>query len=160
VDKYFGTVDGRKWTLVDRHGGKITKALKGYSKHKVETGSYARVGYDRSYFDGDTAYWAGQLSKGYGNITPSKAKMLKKQNGICPLCKYRLTNDDLGEVHHIKPRSKKGEDKYSNLILVHRHCHDKWHRENPGNKRGNRSKGVKVEQLSPEHEGFLKNWNA
>jgi len=129
ADKYFGTVNGRKWTFAEIKGNTIIKAIKGYSKHKERTGSYAKVGFDRSYYDGDTAYWAERLSKGYGNITPSKARMLKKQNGICPVCNSRLTTEDLIEAHHIKPRAKGGENKYSNLILVHLHCHDKWHRE-------------------------------
>jgi len=129
AEKYFATVDGRKWTFVEKKDGKVVKALEGYSKHKESTGSYAKVGYDRSYYDGDTAYWAERLSKGYGNITPSKAKMLKRQEGICPVCNSRLTTEDLTHVHHIRHRAKGGSDKYSNLTLVHKHCHDKLHRE-------------------------------
>jgi len=155
ADKYFGTVNGRKWTFAQIVGKgkdrKIVRYLKGYSKHKERTGSYAKVGYDRSYYDGDTAYWAERLSKGYGNITPSKAKMLKRQDGICPICKCRFTNTDLIEAHHIHPRHLGGEDEYTNLVLVHLHCHDKIHRENPG------IKGIRVEELSPEFEGFLNN---
>jgi len=156
ADKYFCTVNGRKWTFAEVKGKdkdrEIVKFLKGYSKHKERTGSHARVGYDRSYYDGDTAYWAGRLSKGYGNITPSKAKMLKKQDGICPVCKCRFMNEDLPEAHHIKAREFGGEDKYGNLVLLHRHCHDKAHREYKKN-----IKGKKVSQTSPELQGFLDN---
>jgi len=133
ADKYFCTVNGKKWTFAEIKGkGKdreIVKSLKGYSKHKVETGSYARVGYDRSYEDGDTAYWAGRLSKGYGNISPSKAKLLKRQDGLCPVCKCALTNEDLPEAHHIKPRQYGGLWEFKNMVLLHLHCHDKIHRE-------------------------------
>jgi len=129
VDKYFGHSNGRNWVFMAKKDGSIVKAVKAYSKHKERTGSYAKVGFDRSYYDGDTAYWADRLSKGYGNITPSKAKMLKRQGGICPECKGRLTNDDLLEAHHVVHKSKGGEDKYSNLTLLHRHCHDKRHAE-------------------------------
>jgi len=133
ADKYFCTVKGRKWTFAEIKGkGKdreIVKSLKGYSKHKERTGSYARVGYDRSYYDGDTAYWAGRLSKGYGNITPSKAKLLKRQGGLCPVCKCALTNEDLPEAHHIKPRQYGGLWEFKNMVLLHLHCHDRIHRE-------------------------------
>ncbi len=133
ANKYFCTIKGRKWTFAEIKGkGKdreIVKSLKGYSKHKERTGSYAKVGYDRSYYDGDTAYWAERLSKGYGNITPSKAKMLKKQDGICPVCNCKFTNQDLPEAHHIRPRKYGGLNKYKNLVLIHLHCHDKVHRE-------------------------------
>jgi len=152
AEKYFCTVNGRKWTFAEIKGGKIVKFLKEYSKHKERTGSHARVGYDRSYYDGDTAYWAGRLSKGYGNITPSKAKMLKKQDGICPVCKCRFMNEDLPEAHHIKAREFDGGDKYGNLVLLHRHCHDKVHREYKKS-----IKGKKVSQTSPELQGFLDN---
>jgi len=155
ANKYFATVNGRKWTFAQVVGKgkdrKIVKYLKGYSKHKEKTGSYTKVGYDRSYYDGDTAYWAERLSKGYGNITPSKAKMLKRQDGICPVCKCRFGNEDLLEAHHIHPRHLGGENKYTNLVLVHLHCHDKIHRENPG------IKGKIVSQTSPELQGFVNN---
>ncbi|MEN8218652.1 MAG: group II intron reverse transcriptase/maturase, partial [Pseudomonadota bacterium] len=97
VEKYFGHSNGRNWVFMARKEGSIVKAIRAYSKHKERTGSYAKVGFDRSFYDGDTAYWADRLSKGYGNITPSKAKMLKRQGGICPECKSRLTNEDLLE---------------------------------------------------------------
>jgi len=162
ADKYFCTVKGRKWTFAEIKGsGKdrlIVKSLKGYSKHKKKTGSHVRVGYDRSYFDGDTAYWAGRLSKGYGNITPSKAKMLKRQDGICPVCKCRFTNTDLPEAHHIHPRHLGGEDKYTNLVLVHLHCHDKIHREDkkPNSRRNNYTDDG---QTSDTNEWARQVWN-
>jgi len=133
ANKYFCIVNGRKWTFAEIKGkGKdreIVKSLKGYSKHKERTGSYAKVGYDRSYYDGDTAYWAERLSKGYGNITPSKAKLLKRQDGLCPVCKCAFTNEDLPEAHHIKPRQYGGLWEFKNMVLLHLHCHDKIHRE-------------------------------
>jgi len=127
VEKYFGYFNGRNWVFMAKKDGAIVKAIKAYSKHKERTGSYAKVGFDRSYYDGDTAYWADRLSKGYGNITPSKAKMLRKQGGKCPHCGGTFTNEDLMEAHHKTFRSRGGEDKYNNLVLLHRHCHDTLH---------------------------------
>jgi RNA-directed DNA polymerase len=125
AEKYFGQVGTRRWVFMDKTTGAHIKA---YSLHKVKTGSYARVGYDRSYYDGDTAYWADRLSKGYGGITPSKAKMLKKQDGKCPHCGDLFTNEDLLESHHEMYKSKGGADTYRNLVLLHRHCHDAVHK--------------------------------
>ena len=134
-EKYFGakrvgktkglihdTIDGRKWVFRGK-----TKHIKAYAKHKESTGSHARVGFDRSYYDGDTVYWAKRLSKGYGDITPSKAKMLRKQKGICPECGDVFMNDDLLHTHHMTYRSRGGTDKYTSLVLLHKHCHDKIH---------------------------------
>ncbi|MEN8217018.1 MAG: HNH endonuclease signature motif containing protein [Pseudomonadota bacterium] len=55
--------------------------------------------------------------------------MLRKQGGICPECKSRLSNEDLMEAHHVVHRCKGGKDEYSNLVLLHRHCHDRRHAE-------------------------------
>jgi RNA-directed DNA polymerase len=131
-EKYFGVkrkgktkdythevIDGRKWVFRSEQ-----RHIKAYAKHKERTGSHARVGFDRSYEEGDTAYWADRLSKGYGDITPSKAKLLRKQKGICPHCQSALTNDDLMHVHHKTYKSRGGTDKYPNLVLLHKHCHD------------------------------------
>jgi len=116
------TIDGRKWVFRGKN-----LHIRAYAKHKERTGSHARVGFDRSYYDGDTAYWAKRLSKGYGDITPSKAKMIRKQKGICPECGDKFTNDDMLHVHHKTYRSRDGTDKYTNLVLLHKHCHDKIH---------------------------------
>ena len=79
-EKYFGVkrkgkskdythkvINGRKWVFRGEH-----RHIKAYAKHKVSTGSHARVGFDRSYYDGDTTYWAERLSKGYGDISPRR----------------------------------------------------------------------------------------
>jgi len=124
--KYFGHLGDRDWMFMNEKTGKFIKM---YSQHKERVGSYAKVGYGRSMYDGDTLYWADRLSKGYGDITPSKAKRLKKQDGKCPHCGDNFTNGDLLETHHKIFKSKGGEDKYRNFVLVHRHCHDALHRE-------------------------------
>jgi len=134
-EKYFGvkrqgksknyshdTIDGRKWVFRGE-----CKHIRTYAKHKKPVGSHARVGFDRSYYDGDTAYWAERLSKGYGDITPSKAKMLRKQEGMCPHCQSRFMNDDLLHVHHETYKSRGGTNKYPNLVILHKHCHDEIH---------------------------------
>jgi RNA-directed DNA polymerase len=49
---------------------------------------------------------------------------MKKQKGMCPYCNLYIRSEDLIEVDHIIPRSQGGKDIYSNLQLLHRHCHD------------------------------------
>ncbi|MGB3513011.1 MAG: HNH endonuclease signature motif containing protein, partial [Microcoleaceae cyanobacterium] len=51
-------------------------------------------------------------------------RLIKKQKGICPHCGLNFKSEDLLEVDHIIPKSKGGKDTYSNLQLLHRHCHD------------------------------------
>ena len=79
----------------------------------------------KSYYDGDTEYWAQRLSNGYDNISPSKAKLLREQEGKCPVCNGALKNIDLMETHHERSLIRKGVDYV--LALLHRHCHDQIH---------------------------------
>jgi len=145
-EKYFGIkrkgkskeythsiIGGKKWVFRGEH-----RHIKAYAKHKERIGSHARVGFDRSYYDGDVAYWAERLSRGYGDISPSKAKLLRKQKGKCPHCQSALTNDDLLHVHHRTYKSRGGTDKYPNLVLLHKHCHDEIHALDRKEKAGKR----------------------
>ena len=50
--------------------------------------------------------------------------LLKQQKGQCPHCKLFFKHGDLLEVDHKQPRSTGGSDRYDNLQLLHRHCHD------------------------------------
>jgi len=106
--------------------GKI-KVLAYYRNSYKKAGSYKLVKDSRSYFDGDEIYWGQRMAKGYGDISASKAKMLKRQEGKCAVCGVKLKNGDLMERHHIIPKKEGGEDTYKNLALMHRHCHDQVH---------------------------------
>jgi len=81
----------------------------------------------KSYYDGDETYWARRLSKGYGNISPSKAKLLNKQNGKCSFCGSQFRDSEIMETHHTISKKDGGKDKHQNLALIHKHCHDQLH---------------------------------
>lgn len=50
-------------------------------------------------------------------------KLLKRQNSKCNLCGLPFKPEDKGEVDRKIPRSDGGKDQYSNLQLIHLHCH-------------------------------------
>ena len=81
----------------------------------------------KSYYDGDETYWAKRLRHGYGNISPSKAKLLKKQDGKCNYCGSQFRASDIMEAHHIIEKKDGGREEYKNLNLIHKHCHDQLH---------------------------------
>ncbi|NJO93465.1 MAG: HNH endonuclease [Hydrococcus sp. RM1_1_31] len=57
--------------------------------------------------------------------TPKRVTtLLKRQEGKCLHCGANFKYGDLMEVDHILPKSKGGKDAYSNMQLLHRHCHD------------------------------------
>jgi RNA-directed DNA polymerase len=127
ADKYFHIIRKRKWRFATRKDDQIDQTLNLYSDTKIQRHVKVRAG--KSFYDGDEIYWAKRLRGGYGDISPSKAKMLRSQDGKCAYCGAEFKNGDLMEAHHKTHKANGGMDKYGNLILMHRHCHDQYHAE-------------------------------
>ncbi len=127
ASKYFHTIKNRKWCFATKKDGKIEQVLSKHSDTKIKR--HVKVIAGKSFYDGDELYWATRISKGYGDISPSKAKMLIKQDGMCGYCNARFKNGDLMEAHHKTLKSEGGKDTYTNLVLMHKHCHDQYHAE-------------------------------
>ncbi len=51
----------------------------------------------------------------------------KQQKGICPQCRQPISMDSDWDVHHKLPQSKGGDDRLSNLVLLHLNCHRQAH---------------------------------
>jgi RNA-directed DNA polymerase len=49
------------------------------------------------------------------------------QDGLCPNCGEKITKDTGWNIHHILPKAQGGEDKMSNLELLHPNCHRQVH---------------------------------
>ncbi len=77
----------------------------------------------KSPYDGDTIYW-GKRIRNYPEIKPSKANLLKKQNGKCNWCKLPFSEGDRIEEDHITPRAAGGNNSLTNRQLLHKHCHE------------------------------------
>lgn len=50
-------------------------------------------------------------------------KVLKRYKGCCGLCEEKFENDDVIEMHHIKPQKSGGENRVNNLMPLHETCH-------------------------------------
>ena len=85
---------------------------------------HVQVKGNRSPFDGDFVYWSTRLGK-YPLTNAGTSKLLKRQKGRCNLCELNFRDGDLMEIDHIIPLKKGGGNAYSNLQLLHRHCHDR-----------------------------------
>lgn len=122
MKKYFQPSNRRKWSFKIQN-----QELHWHGFTKIKAGGFIKVKAGKSFYDGDEIYWAKRLAKGYGNLSASKAFMLKKQNGQCSFCKAKFKNGDLMESHHLLTKKNGGLDEYKNLTLIHRHCHDQLH---------------------------------
>ncbi len=72
-------------------------------------------------------YWTKRQAAKAKDLTLSKQKLAKRQQGRCGQCGESLFNDEDLQVHHLLARSQGGKDSYSNLVLVHLLCHQQIH---------------------------------
>ncbi|KAF0140121.1 MAG: hypothetical protein FD122_2756 [Stygiobacter sp.] len=52
-------------------------------------------------------------------------ELIKKQNGLCPLCDNKVFITDEIHIDHIKPLAQGGKDRFINLQAVHKLCNSK-----------------------------------
>ena len=58
--------------------------------------------------------------------------MAKRQKYLCPLCRSSIIScNERLEVHHKIPRQHGGDNRYTNLQLVHTVCHEDHHKLYP-----------------------------
>ncbi|KOP22797.1 DNA polymerase [Hapalosiphon sp. MRB220] len=117
-NKYWQTIGFDNWVFKPLHQNICLL------KHR-ETSivRYIKVQAQRSPFDGDWVYWSSRMGK-YPEAPTRVATLLKTQKGKCAYCGLFFHDGDLMEIDHKIPRLKGGTNSYSNLQLLHGHCHD------------------------------------
>jgi RNA-directed DNA polymerase len=87
---------------------------------------HVKVRGDKSPYDGDWTYWVKRLGR-----DPTKSnrvvRLMKRQGGLCMVCGLYFTTEDAMEVHHWD--GDRRNSRYTNLALLHVHCHDQIHGE-------------------------------
>ncbi len=58
------------------------------------------------------------------DVSTRVINLLRKQKGKCEICGLMFKDGDRWEVDHIMPTFRGGKDWYTNLQLLHDHCHD------------------------------------
>lgn len=117
--KFWSRSGSRQWVFNDK--GVSLLAHIDYSKPITK---YKKVKSDSSpYAPGDSIYWA-QRKANYPGYNTRIKKLLSQQKGCCKFCGLPFWNDEVMEIDHIRPLSRGGKDTYTNLQLLHRHCHD------------------------------------
>lgn len=128
---------GRKWVkrkYWQKDGNKNWAFNTSDGKYKIRTHKmteiqrHIKVQGTRSPYDGDFRYWSQRLSN-HPMLRSGLPYLLKKQKGKCRMCELSFKDGDLIEIDHITPRSWGGTDETSNLMALHRHCHQKRHHE-------------------------------
>lgn len=124
-ERYFTKVDGNKWILCSkRRDGEIEIKLFqiAYVDIKRHTLCKSLNPYDPENYEyfSKRRTRSARVSLLLGKVRTS---LLRRQRGLCPVCKTSLLNGEDLEVHHVKPKSLGGSDKLSNLRLLHKECH-------------------------------------
>ena len=59
-------------------------------------------------------------------------RLYKRQHGLCPICRREITGEQIRDSelheHHLTPTMVSGNNKLSNLRLIHNDCHIELHR--------------------------------
>lgn len=84
---------------------------------------HVKVKGEASPYDGHLAYWSARMGN-HPEVPTRESKLLKRQKGKCAHCGLTFKPGDMWEVDHILPKCKGGKDRYDNLQLLHKHCHD------------------------------------
>lgn len=126
IYSFDGSEHADNWTLCGKSKDKNGDVKKNFLPKLswIKSRKWIKVKGNKSPFDGDHIYWSTRMMK-YRRLPIRTSKLLKKQKGICALCRTRFQLDSVMEVDHIKPRALGGKDQYLNLQLLHKHCHIK-----------------------------------
>jgi RNA-directed DNA polymerase len=125
TNKYWLVDEGKGWEFAARDNGKTLRLIKHQETAVVR---HIKVKGDKSPFDGDWVYWTNRLGQ-LPDINRRVAWLIRRQKGNCPVCELFFTKEDLMEIHH-QDRNHRNNN-IDNLLLVHRHCHDRIHTMHP-----------------------------
>jgi RNA-directed DNA polymerase len=126
--KYFRSIAGRSWTF---HGEVKGTTWFLFYAARVPIIRHTKVQGAANPFDPAwEAYFERRLGvKMAGNLRGRRQLLYlwKEQNGICPVCKQKITELTGWHNHHIIWRSLGGSDRAENRVLLHPNCHNKVH---------------------------------
>jgi RNA-directed DNA polymerase len=118
IQQYWDTTPGKSWAFRDSNGPTLNQHT------HVPIVRHVKVQGQASPYDGNWSYWAARRGK-YPGVSRRLAALLKKQAGHCEACGLFFTPEALIERHHRD--GNRSDNRYINLAVVHRHCHDQIH---------------------------------
>jgi len=122
VRRYWRTINGDHWSFATAEDIQLAKhAAVPIRRHVLVRGAV-------SPYDGNLLYWARRLQQHHPLTRGSTlGRLLARQQGNCGYCGLYFLDEAHIEIDHWIPRSLGGDDRLSNLMALHRHCHDQRH---------------------------------
>lgn len=124
-EHYFGKVSGRndRWVFMDRLNGVFLwkHAWTKIRRHTMVTGGSSPDNPELR------EYWKKRQERKQPFIYGVRPVLHRVQKGCCPVCKQDLDNEEMLHVHHVILKSQGGNNRLSNLRLLHSTCHRQIH---------------------------------
>ncbi len=114
---YWQTVGQAHWRLATPEGLRLTQPARTMIQR------HGKVKGTASPYDGNLVYWARRLQH-HPSITSTLGNLLAVQPGRCGSCGLSFREEDHIAIDHILPQHLGGSDVLTNLMALHRHCHD------------------------------------
>jgi RNA-directed DNA polymerase len=127
--KYFKSIATRHWVFSGETGDGKELQLMQAADVAIERHTQIR-GAVNPYDPKDERYFDQRLGAKWLMGKRGKDKLRRlwlQQEGICPLCHQRITDNPGWEIHHIVRRVDGGPDTLTNLVLLHPNCHRQVH---------------------------------
>jgi RNA-directed DNA polymerase len=134
-NKYFKRIRGDDWRFAceadEQKTGKEPVIYKLVDPTKLPIKRHVKIlseanPYDRQWND----YFEKRLGyQMYNSLSGDKnlQRLWNRQKGKCPNCKQTITMETDWDIHHIIPKSKGGDNRQSNLLMLHINCHKQVH---------------------------------
>ena len=119
--RYWHTSKENHWRFATAEGIQLEK------HNAVPIRRHVLVQSAASPYDGNLLYWARRLRQQQPLTCNKLGRLLARQQGKCGYCGLYFLDEARIEIDHLIPRSLGGDDQLSNLIALHRHCHDQRH---------------------------------
>lgn len=121
VNKYWKTIGGNNWVFATKSKGEDLMRLRAHSETHIVR--HVKVKGESSPYDANLVYWSTRMGR-HPEISIKEATLMKRQKGKCNHCELFFRDGDTWDIDHIIPLSRGGKDEYSNLQILHKHCHD------------------------------------
>ena len=131
--KYFKTVGKRNWVFTGEIVDNSGKTCLVHLAHAAYTSIRRHVkvqGAANPYDPACETYYEQRLGVKMATELRGRRRLLslwKSQDGICPVCKQKITKITGWHAHHIVWRVKGGSDHLDNQVLLHPACHSRVH---------------------------------
>jgi RNA-directed DNA polymerase len=135
-EKYFKSVGTRQWVFTAETGEKLRNG-----KPKMTTlikamdtpiKRHVKIQMDANPFDPKwEEYFEERIQHKMSNSLIGRKRMHQlwedQNKGVCPICHENISEKTKWHVHHILWKSQGGDDRQSNLVMVHPNCHRQIH---------------------------------